>query len=99
MRRRSRPDAPAEVIILARVLANAEGTLSQQMARHILNRGFSAADKSRMHDLATRNQSAGLSTEERKELLAYANADTLLSILKSRARSVLRSRAKTRTSA
>lgn len=51
------------------------------MARFPLRIGFSAADKARMHDLAVRNQTDGLSASEKDELLAYAKAGTLLSIL------------------
>jgi hypothetical protein len=87
----------SEVTILARVLGNEEGKLPPNMARYILNRGFSETDKARMHELAVRNQDDALSSEERKELFAYAKAGTLLSILKSRARRVLRSKAKKRT--
>jgi hypothetical protein len=90
-------DGPSEVTILARVLGNEEGTLPPMMARYLLNRGFSEGDKARMHDLAVRNQDQALSADEKEELLAYAKAGTLLSILKSRARRVLRSKVKKRT--
>jgi hypothetical protein len=43
-----------------------------------------------MHELALRNQAGELSFVEKEEMLAYAKAGTLLSILKSRARRVLR---------
>lgn len=91
-------DAGSEVAILARILGNEEGALSGQMARYILGRGFSRDDKARMHDLATRNQGDALSADEHDELLAYAKAGTVLSILKSRARRVLRGRMKKRAS-
>src|SRR5438270_3651141 len=87
---------PSEVAILARVLGNEEGILSPQVARYILNREFTAADKVRMHDLAVRNQDHTLSPGEKEELLAYAKAGTLLSILKARARRVLRIKMKKR---
>jgi hypothetical protein len=47
-----------------------------------------------MHDLAIRNQNDRLSANEKEELLAYAKAGTLLSMLKSRARRVLRVKVK-----
>jgi hypothetical protein len=80
----------SDVTILARILGNDEGKLPVPMARYILTRSFSEADKARMHDLAVRNQSDALSADEKEELLAYAKAGSLLSILKSRARQVLR---------
>ncbi len=82
-------ETQSEVTILARVLGNEDGKLPANMARYILNRGFSEGDKARMHDLAVRNQDDALSAVEREELLAYAKAGTILSILKSRARRVL----------
>jgi hypothetical protein len=79
----------SEVSILARILGNEEGNLSEEMARHILSVGFSDRDKARMHDLAVRNQQDALSPEERGELLAFGKAGDLLAILKSRARRTL----------
>jgi hypothetical protein len=79
-----------EIAILARVLGNEDGRLPLGLARYILDRRFSEVDKARMHDLAVRNQEDALTTDEKEELLAYAKAGTLLSILKSRARRALR---------
>lgn len=87
----------SEISILARVLGNGQGQLPPQIARYILKLGFSDRDKARMHDLAVRNQNDDLSPGEKEELFAFAKAGTLLSILKSRARRVLKIRAKERT--
>jgi hypothetical protein len=87
---------PSEVTILARVLGQEEGRLSPTMARHLLTLGFGEDDRARMHDLAVRNQEDALSPAEKEELLAYAKAGTLLSILKSRARRTLKARPKKR---
>lgn len=78
-----------EVTILARVLGNEHGEFSQEMARHILDLGFSDRDKARMQDLASRNQEDKLSAAEKDEMIAFSKAGTLLSILKSRARRAL----------
>jgi hypothetical protein len=80
----------SEVGILARVFNDDRGQLPSALARYLLNVGFPEADKARMHDLAVRNQSDALSVAEREELFAYEKAGTLLSILKSKARRVLR---------
>ena len=85
---------PNEITILARVLGRTPGELSPELARHLLDLGFNDDEKNRMHDLAARNQQGGLSAAEKEELLAYANAGTLLSILKSKARRALRRAAK-----
>jgi hypothetical protein len=79
----------SEVTIFARILGNEEGQLPPTMARYILRLGFSAEDKARLHDLASRNQEDALSAAEREELTAYAKAGTLLSLLRSKARRVL----------
>jgi hypothetical protein len=86
-----------EVTILARVLGNEEGQLPPEIARYLLQLGFSDRDKDRMHDLAVRNQEDALSAEEKEELFAYAKAGTLLSILQSKARRVLKLKPKKRT--
>lgn len=84
---------PSEATILARILCH---DLSPRIARHFLKLAFNPSDKARMHDLAVRNQADALSSAERDELLAYAKAGTLLSILKSRARRVVRIKPKKR---
>ena len=88
----TKSEEPNEAIIIARVLGTEGGPLSPNLARHILDRSFSEADKARMHDLATRNQDDALSKSEKRELMAYAKTGTLLSILKSQARRALRIR-------
>ena len=87
-----------EVTILARILGNENGQLSSEMARHILDLGFSDRDKARMHHLAVRNQEDALSPAEKEELFAFGKAGDLLAILKSRARRTLGIKPKKRTS-
>jgi hypothetical protein len=89
----------SEVTILARVLGNGKDRLPKELARYLLDVGFSDGDKARMHDLAVRNQDDDLSAAEQEELQAYAKAGTVLSILKSKARRTLRIRPKKRTTA
>ncbi len=79
-----------EVTILARVFCNERGQLSREIARHILDLGFSDRDKARMHDLAVRNQDDDLSPAEKEELFAFGKAGDLLAILKSKARRALK---------
>jgi hypothetical protein len=87
----------SEATILARVLGKERGMLSKQMARHILDLGFSDRDKARMHDLVVRNQDDALSPTEKQELSAYGKAGDLLSVLKSKARRTLREKPKRRS--
>jgi hypothetical protein len=87
-----------EVTILARVLlGNERGQLPHDMARYILDLGFSNRDKARMHDLAVRNQDDSLSPAEKEELLAFGKVGDLLAILKSKARRTLGVKPKKRT--
>jgi hypothetical protein len=78
-----------DAAILARVLGNGQGRLPRDVARYLLSCAFSDEDKARMHELAVRNQDDDLSPSEKEELLSYARAGTVLSILKSRARRAL----------
>jgi len=78
-----------EVTILARILGNERGQLPIQLARYILDLGFSERDKARMHDLAVRNQDDALTPAEKEELFAFGKAGDLLAILKSKARRTL----------
>jgi hypothetical protein len=83
-----------EISILGRILANGADGMTAELAKHILSLGFSDQEKARMHDLAQRNQSGTLSSTERDELIAYANAGCLLGILHSKARKSLKRRSK-----
>jgi hypothetical protein len=91
--------ADYEVSILARVLGNDQDELAPEMAQYLLTREFSQADRDRMHDLAVRNQADGLSKDEKEELCAYARTGTVLSILKSKARRIMKTKPKKRTTA
>jgi hypothetical protein len=71
-------------------LGNGGGELSAEMARHILDVGFSDRDTARMHDLLVRNQEDALSPGEKEELLAFGKAGDMLAILKSKARRTLK---------
>jgi hypothetical protein len=86
-----------DVSILARLLGNEGNELPADIARYFLTLGFRPCDKVRMHELAIRNQEGALSNSEREELFAYARTGTVLSILKSKARRVLKTNPKKRT--
>jgi hypothetical protein len=75
-----------EVSLLARILGNGEDPLPEEMARYILSLNISDRDRTRMHDLAVRNQEDALTQAEKEEMFAFGKAGTLLSILKAKAR-------------
>jgi hypothetical protein len=93
----ARVDTPEPAVnaiaILARILSNGK-IISPTLARHLLKLGFSDEDKSRMHELAVRNQSGLLSAAELQELDSYVKAGCLLGILHSKARQALKSSAR-----
>jgi hypothetical protein len=79
-----------EATILGRVLGNEHGQIPPEVARYLVDLTFSDRDQARMHDLAVRNQQGALSPAEKEELFAFARADTVLAILQSKARRVLK---------
>ena len=87
----STPETSGEndVSILAGILGNGRGQLTHEIARYVLDLGFSDEEKSRMHDLLVRNQKGALSAAEKEELVAYGKAGDILAILKSKARRTL----------
>ena len=86
-----------EVSILAGILGNGRKQLTKEIARYILDLGFTDEENSRMHDLVVRNQKDALSPIEKEELTAFGKAGDILSILKSKARRTLSVKPKTRT--
>jgi len=68
------------------------GPMSKGAAHRILDLAFPDEDRARMRDLAERNRRGALSDDEEAELDHFCRVGTLLSILKVRARRVLKSR-------
>jgi len=60
------------------------------VARSILQLSFSPEERARMHELSARNQDGSLTVEEESELDHYNRVGTVLSIMKSKARKLLR---------
>lgn len=78
-----------EVEIWERVI-HPRGTMSRETARRILKLSFSSEEQERMQVLAERSRSGRLSVDDEARLDEYCRAGSLLSILKSRARQVLK---------
>jgi hypothetical protein len=72
-------------------LIHPRGTMTKDAARRILEISFSDADRERMHELAKKNRRGELSEDEESEMEHFNRVGTLLSILKVRARRVLKS--------
>jgi hypothetical protein len=80
-----------EAAIWERVI-HPQGKMSTAAARQIVQLQLSNDQQSRMHELATKNQSGTLTPEEESELDNFCRVGTMLSILQSRARQVLKPR-------
>ena len=82
----------SEAAILARTWETAKGSLSKQVARHVLKLEFSDDDRERMRELARVNQAGTLTAQEQRELDNYIKVGDVLAILKSKARKLLKPR-------
>lgn len=86
-----RPES-TEAAIFSRVW-NAPGfVFTEDLAHHVLQLGFSGRDRARMHELAEKNQSEGLTEAESDELGNYIRVGDLVAIMQSKARIFLAKR-------
>src|SRR5207302_5063633 len=77
--------------ILARLMVGAKKpSMSRVAARVILTLEFGEADKERMHALVAKARADELNSEELHEVEAYSRVSSLIGILKSKARRVLK---------
>ena len=83
-----------EVEIWERVI-HPRGKMSREAARRILELSFSSQEQERMQLLAEQSRSGRLSVADEAELDEYCRAGSLLSVLKSRARQVLKGASRT----
>lgn len=72
--------------ILERVLAPDDGDLSPEIAHCVLNLHFSDQDKAEYSQLAERHNNGELSADEIKKLEGFVDANTVLMLLKTKAR-------------
>jgi hypothetical protein len=63
-------------------------------AEQILKLEFSDEERTRMHELAVKNQTGKLAPEESSEVDHYSRVGSMLSVLQSRARQVLNPRSR-----
>jgi hypothetical protein len=81
-----------EAAILGRLVRPDEPALSPAAAEGILALRFDQADKDRMHELAAKARAGSLTLKEQAEVEAYSRIGSLLGILQSKARRVLKRR-------
>ena len=87
----------SEAAIWERVI-HPQGEISPRVAARIVDLDFTNEERQRMHQLAERNRAGQLTPEEQAELDNYTRVGTMLSVLKSRARQVLKAKAAKRSS-
>lgn len=76
--------------LLKHVLDPAKADLSVELARYILTLDFPAVDHARYAELAARAQDGTLAPEERADLEEFLDVDDFLTIMRLKARTVLR---------
>jgi hypothetical protein len=82
--------ANTEAAILARLM-QAKESMSRELAEYLLSIDFENSDIERMNFLSERAREGGLTAEETAELDSYLHVGSLLSILQSKARRLLKS--------
>jgi hypothetical protein len=80
-----------EAAILGRLMQARDRSMSRDVAEYLLSIDFDADDTERMNALAERAREGNLTTEEAAELDSYLHVGSLLSILQSKARRLLKS--------
>ncbi len=81
-----------EAAILARLI-QARDSMSPDVAQYLLSFDFDAEDRERMEVLAERARAGNLTPAETAELDSYLHIGSLISIMQSKARRLLRSQA------
>ncbi len=88
-----RTELPApEAAILTRIVGPDIPSLPPTAAEALLSLGFSPTDQERMNDLAAAARKRRLTRTELAEVEAYSRIDSLLGIVKSKARQALKHR-------
>lgn len=70
------------------------GSMSREEAKRIVELEFSAEERQRMHELAERNRTDTLAPGNDEELDNFCRVGNTLSLLKSRARQILKSQSR-----
>jgi hypothetical protein len=84
-----RTNGTSGATIFSRIFESNREGISPELARYILGLGFSTEDRSRMRELAAKNQRGDISQQELEELDHYITAGDILAIWQSKARQAL----------
>jgi hypothetical protein len=88
------PMATTEVAIWEQIIRPEGSEMDRETAQAILRLSFSADDRARMRELLGKAKEGKLRAEEELEIDGYERAGTLLSILKAKARRILKPRSR-----
>lgn len=75
--------------LIEQIIAPQVGNLSSEHANYILSLGFNEAQKDRCEELSYKAQGNALTAEERAELEGFLTVETILMLMKSKARQSL----------
>jgi hypothetical protein len=79
-----------EAAILARILKADEPELTPEVARYLLSMKLPSADEQRVNELSARARAGSLTESERQGLESYLHIGTLLGVMQSKARRLLK---------
>lgn len=79
-----------EAAILARVIQTGDGELTPDTARYFLSIRLPSSDEDRVNDLSAMARAGTLTESEGQELDSYLHVGSLLAIMQSRARLLLK---------
>jgi hypothetical protein len=85
-----RTNGTSGVTIFSRIFESSVEGISPELARYILQLGFSTEDRARMRELAAKNRHGDISHQELEELDNYITAGDILAIWQSKARLALK---------
>ena len=91
MSKLSEPGPMSEVAIWEPII-HPTGPMSRDTAQRLVKLDFTDDERQRMHELAERNRAGTLAPGEEEELYNFCRVGNTLSLLKSRARQLLKSR-------
>jgi hypothetical protein len=80
-----------EAAILARIIQSDDRVLTPEAARYLLSMKLPASDENRVNELSAKARSGSLTESERVELESYLHIGTLLGVMQSKARRLIKS--------
>ena len=79
-----------EAAILARIIQSEETELSPEVARYLLSMKLPSTDEERVNNLSAKARAGSLTDGETEELDSYLHVGTLLGVMQSKARRLLK---------